>query len=75
MNITRQQRYEYRDLLIEKGVPEEIAVIASERLESAFSWRDFTARGMLCFGFEWASTDEGGSIWHGVASEAKEVCK
>lgn len=74
MKITRQQRYEYRDLLIEKGVPEEIAVIASERLTNDVhaSW---SARSLFVSGFAWRDTNEGFDIWAGVAHEAKEVCK
>lgn len=75
MKITRQQRYEYRDLLIEKGVPEEIAVIASERIKHANFYSSDRACDLIDSFFLWEDTPEGHDLWAGVAHEAKETCK
>lgn len=75
MKITRQKRYEYRDLLIKKGVPEEIAVIASERLQDKQFFAKEKAHWLIYGGFSWVDTPEGFDIWAGVFLQACEKCK
>lgn len=70
--ITEQERYAFRDALIADGVPEEIAVIASERWE----WKNKMLErsyGKIAAGFNWAETPEGDDFWLAVCEELEAL--
>lgn len=68
MKITKAYRYEFRDALIEKGVPDVIAVMASEAVQVPVE-QDSVLR-MIIRSFHWASTPQGNDFWAAVYSEA-----
>jgi hypothetical protein len=67
MKPTQAQRTRYREVLIERGLPEVYAWMAAKYLDS-----DYPAR-TLRSGFLWGATPEGFDFWEALCIELRDL--